>query len=158
MGPLSWLRARLAGEVQEPFTRPKPPGLWHRDSLPVALTEAESIATTFLLDKQQQPDASPATNEPEQDEELLPMANRARMQLEKKLYPGAETWAPDEERLFEVLYLREELAILPSHWNLDFCGVPMATSVFASSEEVTPIVFAHSTEREFHGELTSLGK
>ena len=53
-----------------------------------------------------------------------------KMERAKALYPGSEDWAKDEERLFEILYLRQDLPILPSHWNIDFRGFPIPENIF----------------------------
>ncbi|KAI5463807.1 hypothetical protein BGZ63DRAFT_353390 [Mariannaea sp. PMI_226] len=68
------------------------------------------------------------------------------MEEEKSQYPGAGNWAPDEERLFEILYLRQDLPMLPSTWDCDFRGVPMPEAMFQTSEEFAPIIYAHSKE------------
>ena len=86
----------------------------------------------------------------DQDDSELNMDLRTRMQIEKERYPGAFSWAEAEERLFEVLFLREEVPILPSHWNVDFLGVPMSESVFASSTDELSSVYAKS-EVDFAG-------
>lgn len=75
-----------------------------------------------------------------------------QMQLEKELYPGASTWAEPEERLFEVLFLRQSAPLLPSHWDFDFRGVPIVDSVFCTTEQTQPVVYAHSPD-EFRGEF-----
>ncbi|KAF4126540.1 hypothetical protein GMORB2_0276 [Geosmithia morbida] len=76
---------------------------------------------------------------------------RERMEKAKELYPGSKDWAHDEARLFEILYLRQDLPMLPSHWNIDFRGFPIPENIFATSDEFAPIVYAHSTggSREF---------
>ncbi|KAM3447331.1 hypothetical protein MY3296_008801 [Beauveria thailandica] len=68
-----------------------------------------------------------------------------QLELEKSRYPGASTWAPDEERLFELLFFRQDLPILPSHWELDMSAVPISEANFADVENA-PIVYAHSTD------------
>lgn len=77
-----------------------------------------------------------------------------RMEQAKKLYPGFKEWAKDEERLFEILYLRQDIPMLPSNWNIDFRGFPIPENVFATSDEHSPIVYAHSTSgsKGFSGE------
>lgn len=74
------------------------------------------------------------------------------MQLEKEYYPGAKSWAPDEERLFETLFRRQDLPMLPPNWDVDFSGVPISDMIFDTSEECPAIIFAHS--REFQGMCT----
>ncbi|KAM0741704.1 hypothetical protein ACQRIT_004561 [Beauveria bassiana] len=68
-----------------------------------------------------------------------------QLELEKSRYPGASTWAPDEERLFELLFFRQDLPILPSHWELDMSAVPISEANFADVENA-PVVYAHSTD------------
>jgi hypothetical protein len=69
-----------------------------------------------------------------------------QMQAEKMLFPEASTWAPDEERLFETLFFRAHRPLLPSHWALDFRGVPMGDTVFDNVEEDTAVIRAHGNE------------
>ncbi|PFH58436.1 hypothetical protein XA68_13688 [Ophiocordyceps unilateralis] len=64
--------------------------------------------------------------------------------MEKKRYPGAESWAPDEERLFAILFSRQERPLLPPHWDIDFRDIPMAPSIFGLTPTHRPIIFAHS--------------
>jgi hypothetical protein len=66
------------------------------------------------------------------------------MELEKQQYPGASEWAHDEERLFEILYLRQDLPMLPSHWNIDFRGFPLPENIFDTSKEHPAIIYAHN--------------
>ncbi|RDA85389.1 hypothetical protein CP532_1932, partial [Ophiocordyceps camponoti-leonardi (nom. inval.)] len=64
---------------------------------------------------------------------------------EKKRYPGAETWAPDEERLFTILYFRQERRLLPLQWHVDFRDIPITPAIFAEGTATDgPIVYAHS--------------
>ncbi|PHH69787.1 hypothetical protein CDD80_6498 [Ophiocordyceps camponoti-rufipedis] len=67
---------------------------------------------------------------------------------EKKRYPGAEDWAPDEERLFTILFSRQERPLLPAHWDIDFRDIPVPPSVFGLTPTYRPIIFAHS-HKEF---------
>ncbi|KAG6044810.1 hypothetical protein E4U17_000381, partial [Claviceps sp. LM77 group G4] len=62
---------------------------------------------------------------------LLP-ETQLELELEKKRYPGASTWAPAEEHLFEILFQRAERAILPGHWEVDFRGIPMLDTIFST--------------------------
>lgn len=75
---------------------------------------------------------------------------RQQLEHEKARYPGARTWAPDEARLFELLFFRQELAIMPSHWSVDLRGVPIASVNFANAG-TQPVVYAHG--KEFLGML-----
>ncbi|KAG6115271.1 hypothetical protein E4U13_002891 [Claviceps humidiphila] len=65
---------------------------------------------------------------------LLP-ETQLELELEKKRYPGASTWAPAEENLFEILFQRAERAILPGHWEVDFRGIPMLDTVFSTNDD-----------------------
>ncbi|QPC79562.1 hypothetical protein HYE68_010314 [Fusarium pseudograminearum] len=65
------------------------------------------------------------------------------MKLEKKRYPGASTWAPAEERLFEILFMRQDLPMLPPTWDVDLRGIPISDVVFETSEDYPPIIYAH---------------
>lgn len=89
----------------------------------------------------------------ESEEPPVEMDPRLLMEREKGLYPGASTWAEDEERLFEILYLRQDLPMLPSHWEFDFRGRPIPETIFSTSDEYLPIVYAYSNE--FRGEQTT---
>ncbi|KAF4994456.1 hypothetical protein FGRMN_5786 [Fusarium graminum] len=66
------------------------------------------------------------------------------MKLEKERYPGASSWAPAEERLFEILFMRQDLPMLPTTWDVDLRGVPISDVVFKTTEEFPPIIYAHS--------------
>ncbi|RDA95090.1 hypothetical protein CP533_2096 [Ophiocordyceps camponoti-saundersi (nom. inval.)] len=67
---------------------------------------------------------------------------------EKRRYPGAENWAPDEERLFTILYFRQERTLLPLHWNMDFRDIPIFPTIFAQTTTDRPVIYAHS-HKEF---------
>ncbi|KAM0563336.1 hypothetical protein ACHAPJ_001054 [Fusarium lateritium] len=66
------------------------------------------------------------------------------MKEEKQRYPGASSWAPAEERLFEILFMRQDLPMLPTTWDIDLRGVPISDVVFKTSKEFPPIIYAHS--------------
>lgn len=68
------------------------------------------------------------------------------MQREKALYPGAKTWASEEEKLFELLFMRQDLPILPAHWEVDFRNVPIGEANFSLSESKPPLIYAHGKE------------
>ncbi|KAF7544223.1 hypothetical protein G7046_g9831 [Stylonectria norvegica] len=68
------------------------------------------------------------------------------MEAEKIRFPGASSWAPDEERLFEIMFLRQDLPMLPPNWDMDFCGVPISDHIFQTSEENPAIIYAHAKE------------
>ncbi|KAL6914118.1 hypothetical protein FSHL1_011791 [Fusarium sambucinum] len=68
---------------------------------------------------------------------------KEEMKLEKERYPGAKSWAPAEERLFEILFMRQDLPMLPTTWDIDLRGIPISDVVFQTSEDYPPIVYAH---------------
>ncbi|KAF5673814.1 hypothetical protein FHETE_3201 [Fusarium heterosporum] len=79
------------------------------------------------------------------DEDSTQIGNmEEEMKLEKERYPGASSWAPAEERLFEILFKRQDLPMLPTTWDVDLRGVPISDVVFKTSEEFPPIIYAHS--------------
>lgn len=80
---------------------------------------------------------------------------KEQMEQEKTRYPGASGWAPAEERLFEILYMRQDLPMLPPTWEIDFSGVPISDIVFETSEEFPAIIYAHS--KDFRGEFSAYG-
>ncbi|KAH7319915.1 hypothetical protein B0I35DRAFT_430139 [Stachybotrys elegans] len=81
-----------------------------------------------------------------EDSALAEVELQQQMVEEKKLFPEASTWAPDEEKLFEILFLRAYRPLLPYHWELDFRGVPMPGLVYSTSDEDPPIVYAHKKQ------------
>lgn len=76
-----------------------------------------------------------------------------QMEEAKEMYPGSKDWAKDEERLFEILYLRQDIPILPSHWNVDFRGFPIPEEIFKTSKDYPPRVYAHlkTSAKEYLG-------
>ncbi|ODA77964.1 hypothetical protein RJ55_06567 [Drechmeria coniospora] len=84
-----------------------------------------------------------------------PLNLAEQLESEKRRYPGASTWAAAEERLFEILFLRQDLPLLPPHWDVDFRGVPMVESIFQAQENCRPIIFAHSS-KEFQATMALL--
>ncbi|KAL6832887.1 hypothetical protein V8C40DRAFT_262735 [Trichoderma camerunense] len=67
------------------------------------------------------------------------------MEEEKRRYLGSQRWNRLEERLFEILFLRQEIPLLPLHWEVDFRGVPVSGDLFCWREGVKPIVYAHAS-------------
>ncbi|KAJ4858675.1 hypothetical protein T069G_06942 [Trichoderma breve] len=67
------------------------------------------------------------------------------MEEEKRRYLGSQRWNELEERLFEILFLRQEIPLLPLHWEVDFRGVPVSGDLFCWREGVKPIVYAHTS-------------
>ncbi|KAF4952178.1 hypothetical protein FGADI_6974 [Fusarium gaditjirri] len=84
----------------------------------------------------------------EEDNDEVPCSNSMEelMKLEKERYPGASSWAPAEERLFEILYMRQDLPMLPTTWDVDLRGVPLSDIVFQTSDDFPPIIYAHSKD------------
>ncbi|ROT39441.1 hypothetical protein SODALDRAFT_310937 [Sodiomyces alkalinus F11] len=63
---------------------------------------------------------------------------------EKRLFPASRTWADDELRLFEILYMRGYSPLLPKNWDMDFRGIPMPDILFATAEIHQPIISSRS--------------
>ncbi|KAF4964033.1 hypothetical protein FZEAL_10894, partial [Fusarium zealandicum] len=80
----------------------------------------------------------------EENESSYFMTIEEEMKHEKERYPGASSWAPAEERLFEILFMRQDLPMLPSTWDVDLRGVPISDVIFKTSDDFPPIVYAHS--------------
>ena len=95
----------------------------------------------------------PSIEEPEEDITLS-----EKMEQAKALYPGSKDWAKDEERLFEILYLRQDLPILPPQWKIDFRGIPIPENIFDTSDEHPAIVYPHCKNGSTHftGEHSSI--
>ncbi|TQN67506.1 hypothetical protein CSHISOI_07937 [Colletotrichum shisoi] len=66
------------------------------------------------------------------------------MDEERKLFPGSDAWAEDELRLFKILYMRQYCPLLPSHWGMDFRGIPIPDILFASSDAHPPLINSQS--------------
>lgn len=90
----------------------------------------------------------------EQDATNYEMDLKKEMQREKSLYPGAKTWAAEEEKLFELLFMRQSLPILPAHWEVDFRNVPIGIDNFSLDDETPPLIYAHG--KEFLGKLSCI--
>ncbi|CAM1511626.1 Fc.00g091390.m01.CDS01 [Cosmosporella sp. VM-42] len=82
----------------------------------------------------------------EEDESFHEMDLFQQMEEEKIRYPGASGWAAAEERLFEILFLRQDLPMLPSNWDVDFRTVPISEVVFETSDEYPAIIYAHGKD------------
>ncbi|KAM0432827.1 hypothetical protein ACHAPT_004529 [Fusarium lateritium] len=78
------------------------------------------------------------------------------MMQEKERYPGASGWATAEERLFEILFMRQDLPMLPSTWDVDLRGVPISDVIFKTSDDFPPIIYAHSKDFRATMALTRL--
>ena len=72
------------------------------------------------------------------------------MMEERKLFPGSDAWAADEERLFQLLFMRQYSPLMPPHWNVDFRGIPLPDILFATSEVDRPVVYSR-LEQDFRG-------
>ncbi|CEJ88003.1 hypothetical protein VHEMI04581 [[Torrubiella] hemipterigena] len=88
--------------------------------------------------------------------DVSPLTLQQQLEIEKKVYPGAKTWAPREELLFERLFMRQELAMLPAHWDVDFRDVPIGDAAFAVKGESEPIIYAYGKEFSATTALTKL--
>lgn len=73
------------------------------------------------------------------------MSLQKQMENEKHSFPGAATWAKEEEQLFELLFMRQDLPMLPAHWAVDFSNVPIRESNYCWSKE-QPRIYAHGKE------------
>ncbi|KAK2032378.1 hypothetical protein LX32DRAFT_196561 [Colletotrichum zoysiae] len=80
-------------------------------------------------------------SEKEKDEERRQLDE---MDDERKLFPGSDNWAEDENRLFRILYMRQYSPLLPSHWDMDFRGIPIPDILFASSDAHPPVINSRS--------------
>ncbi|KAL7924247.1 hypothetical protein ACQKWADRAFT_319739 [Trichoderma austrokoningii] len=67
----------------------------------------------------------------------------ADMQVAKRNYLGRLEWAKGEEKLFEILFLRQDIPLLPLHWEVDFRGVPISGDCFCYKKGDNPIIYAH---------------
>jgi hypothetical protein len=67
------------------------------------------------------------------------------MQIAKRNYLGRLEWAKGEEQLFEILFLREDIPLLPLHWEVDFRGVPISGDCFCCKKGEKPIIYAHTS-------------
>ncbi|EXF76280.1 hypothetical protein CFIO01_05362 [Colletotrichum fioriniae PJ7] len=66
------------------------------------------------------------------------------MDEERKLFPGSDDWTDEENRLFQILYMRQYSPLLPSHWDMDFRGIPIPDVLFASSDAHPPVINSRS--------------
>ncbi|ETS06207.1 hypothetical protein M419DRAFT_69199 [Trichoderma reesei RUT C-30] len=67
------------------------------------------------------------------------------MEAEKRQYLGTSLrWAPLEERLFEILFLRQEIPLLPSYWEEYFLPFPMPEACYCWRKDMNPVVYAHA--------------
>lgn len=78
---------------------------------------------------------------------------RLELEQEKRSYPGASTWADEEEKLFEILFQRADIPLLPAHWHVDFRGIPVVDSIFSAGDGVPSIIYSRSMKKEFQGKL-----
>ncbi|MBE3042386.1 hypothetical protein IMZ48_07360 [Candidatus Bathyarchaeota archaeon] len=86
------------------------------------------------------------------DDETVTEADRHEaMMRERKLFPANESWAPDEERLFELLFMRQYSPLMPQDWETDFRGIPLPDILFRTSEVHKPVVYSH-LDWHFRGE------
>ncbi|KAH6996089.1 hypothetical protein BKA56DRAFT_725995 [Ilyonectria sp. MPI-CAGE-AT-0026] len=102
---------------------------------------ADTTFKTPTLARDKQPSASPKDHDNSFEIHLM-----EEMELMKTRYPGASSWAPDEERLFEILYMRQDLPMLPPTWDIDLSVVPISDILFQTSDEYPPIIYAHAKD------------
>ncbi|EHK48184.1 hypothetical protein TRIATDRAFT_81819 [Trichoderma atroviride IMI 206040] len=67
------------------------------------------------------------------------------MQMAKRNYLGRLEWAKGEEQLFEILFLRQDIPLLPLHWEVDFRGIPISGDCFCCKKGENPIIYAHTS-------------
>jgi hypothetical protein len=81
----------------------------------------------------------------------------ADMEAEKRQYLGTSLrWAPLEERLFEILFLRQEIPLLPSYWEEYFLPFPMPEACYCWRKDMNPVVYAHANNTFRGGKNPSL--
>ncbi|KAL7946479.1 hypothetical protein V8C42DRAFT_37349 [Trichoderma barbatum] len=78
------------------------------------------------------------------------------MEAAKREYLAGQQWHELEERLYEILFLRQEIPLLPLHWEVDFRGVPISGDCFCWKKGVKPIVYEHTKEFRATMALTRL--
>ncbi|KAG6015082.1 hypothetical protein E4U43_005770 [Claviceps pusilla] len=102
-------------------------------------SSGKSVSKTMLIKEEENETSILDSLDTGYESDAPPVARASQTQLEleleKKRYPGASTWAPDEEQLFEILFQRAERPILPGHWELDFRGIPMLDTVFSMNDD-----------------------
>jgi hypothetical protein len=86
------------------------------------------------------------------EERVLEQSRFEEMEKEKLLFPGSHEWAADEDRLFELLFMRQFMPLLPSHWDIDFRSIPIPDILFATSDIDRPVIYS-SSENQFKGEF-----
>ncbi|KAH0493910.1 hypothetical protein TgHK011_000553 [Trichoderma gracile] len=81
----------------------------------------------------------------QQPEPIVSKKMLADMEAEKRQYLGTNLrWAPLEEQLFEILFLRQEIPLLPSYWEEYFPTVPMPEACYCWRSDTNPVVYAHT--------------
>ena len=120
------------------------------------VTKGHDVHPRFLEDDLQQDsddetevddDHFSIASDHDNEEENKRLSLKEQMEREKERFPGASGWALDEERLFSILFQRQNLPMLPPHWNVDFRGFPLPENLFDVTEENPPIIYAHSQGR-----------
>lgn len=76
---------------------------------------------------------------------LISNRTLADMHMAKRNYLGRLEWAKGEEQLFEILFLRQEIPLLPLHWEVDFRGVPISGDCFCCKKGESPVIYAHTS-------------
>ncbi|KAH6895780.1 hypothetical protein B0T10DRAFT_225346 [Thelonectria olida] len=109
-----------------------------------AASVSDEIATASNSPSVARGKKAPRTSEDFENSFQMNLAEE--MEEEKLRFPGASSWAPDEERLFEILYLRQDLPMLPPTWDYDLSDVPISDAIFQTSEQFPPIIYAHDKD------------
>ena len=79
----------------------------------------------------------------DEDETVTQADRHEAMVRERKLFPANKSWAPDEEKLFELLFMRQYSPLMPPDWETDFRGIPLPDILFRTSEVHKPVVYSH---------------
>jgi hypothetical protein len=109
-------------------------------------TKGNELAKSNADKPAKQASDSEAENSEEANEatEEAEMSLSDRMEQDKQKFPGAKEWAKEEERLFEIFYLRQDIPILPPHWSIDLRGFPLTDHIFQTSKDYPPVIYSHS--------------
>lgn len=102
------------------------------------------------IKREEAEDYSFASHDQSQESIEMQKERDEQMKAAKDLMPGSQDWAQDENKLFELMFQRQDIPLLPSHWALDFQGVPVSDSIFNISDEHSPVIHARSGQ-DFRG-------
>lgn len=138
---------------------PNPKGSRRRTSLALDRVISGRIKKLDSPKKYDSPKGSPGVDSSYHDEDSsilhdvekeLEADRYEEMMEERKLFPGSDAWAPDEEKLFRILFMRQYSPLMPTHWWIDFRGIPLPEILFSTSEVDRPVVYSHM-ERDIRG-------